>query len=67
MKKMNVNIAVPDWARWMAQNDTGEWWFFEERPQPLEKYGNWYVAGMMGLAYRDEPNKRWTKTLYEVS
>lgn len=23
---------APEWAEWVAMDDTGEWWWYEERP-----------------------------------
>jgi len=29
-------VSAPDWARWLAQDPDGRWWWYEEPPQPGE-------------------------------
>lgn len=45
MATMNVEIEVPEWAKYVAQDYSGEWWFYEIEPTPLSLH--W--AGKVGF------------------
>jgi hypothetical protein len=33
----------PDWAKWLAQDRSGKWWWFEEEPMYMDYDGKWAV------------------------
>ena len=66
-------VEVPDWAKWVAQDKDGEWYWYATRPEPSKRYGFWYCPDSEGPCLEDprpaftgNPNKKWTSELYEV-
>lgn len=52
---------APEWARYVAQDKSGEWYWFEHEPKK-ESGGYWYLdrrAGQTEQAHKEE----WTLTL----
>lgn len=41
---------APKWANFVAQDDNGDWWWFESKPQLFE--GTWWT-GRSGLRVED--------------
>jgi len=64
--QVTVEIEVPEGAKWMAQDQNGEWFFYSERPAPID--GMWVAGdGEMRFAYPDKrPGKDWKNQLFEV-
>jgi hypothetical protein len=40
-KYFSLNLRVPEWANWMAQNREGDWWVFANKPEPDKTHDNW--------------------------
>ena len=34
------NIELPNWVKWVAQDENGSWWGFSV--EPLEHFSGWY-------------------------
>ena len=41
MKTINLEIQVPDWVEWIAQDDSGAWTGFSARPE-YKKDERWW-------------------------
>ena len=41
MKTINLEIQVPDWAEYVAQDDSGSWMAFSDEPE-LEELDGWW-------------------------
>lgn len=58
---------APDWAMWRAQDEDGEWWWYERKPHPSEdKNKQWLegsINGLMIRALNDDVNPNWRNTL----
>lgn len=52
---------APDWARWLAQDAHGPWFWFENRPRKCTRV--WDARGRIEWATTD--SKPWTETLEE--
>lgn len=63
---MNVTLHAPDWARWMAQNESGWWFFYKDKPRPSAFQNWWFSYEGSRQAYLGEPNPDWRNTLHEV-
>ena len=64
--QITVTIEVPEWAKWMAMDECGEWWFYEYKP--CIGLGVWNPpaneTGACKRAYLDEfPKVDWTISL----
>jgi hypothetical protein len=67
MSKQNNNTQppwseAPDWAMWVAQDYTGEWWWYEEEPQPHNR-GIFAFGGERRKANTSSANLNWQSTL----
>ena len=63
--KMKVEIVVPEWANWMAQDKSGEWCFYENKPKHGKMF--WmHATGQADLSHRGIPPKDWTQELYKL-
>ena len=29
---LTINVPIPDWAEWLAQDGDGTWWVYDVRP-----------------------------------
>lgn len=59
---------APPWARWLAQNKNGVWWWFEKKPtaNDSEIHGRiWEIehTDKFFLAGFGEPSEKWKDTL----
>lgn len=54
--------TAPEWADWLAQNEYGEWSWFESEPKPRE-YCWWHTVTTDSK--RASANKNWQQTLQE--
>ena len=70
---MNVDLSVPEWARFIAQDARGQWWWYERRPKPIE--GEWRLVrktdndwdwGRLAMAYSGFPPADYSRELWEV-
>jgi hypothetical protein len=52
---------APKWARWLAQDLTGGWWWYAKRPALDENNGFWDSAGTNEQA--QFKNEKWQETL----
>ena len=66
-------VEVPDWAKWVAQDEDGEWYWYATRPEPSKQQGVWYCPDPeywcindAGPAFVGNPNKKWMDEVYEV-
>lgn len=62
---MNVEIKVPEWARWMAQDANGEWYFYGKKP--ICRGNDWgQSGGRFEAAYSGEASDDWDDSLHKV-
>lgn len=68
MKKVNIEVLVPENMNWMATDDKGHVTVFENKPVPKTKedYNYWFAEG--GTIYiADVPKpKNWKETLVKI-
>lgn len=53
---------APQWARYLAKNSNGDWWWHELKPEVDNRRGLWHSNGLDKLAYY---NKDWIDSLEE--
>ena len=53
---------APEWARYLAMDSTGYWFWFEEKPRDMATHWLVYNNGRFSLA---SEGIDWTKTLEE--
>ena len=60
-----LRFAVPDEARWIAQDECGDIWWYAERPASNRDcwYGSWESDCVLGSGVR---NSRWREAIVEV-
>jgi hypothetical protein len=51
---------APDWAKYLAQDENGSWWFFSNEPKPLQTL--WNNDGLDSLK-SNVKNHNWRETL----
>lgn len=62
-------INAPLWAQWLAQDQTGEWYWYKTKPQAIVKLwgntndGQWVTVYLKQRACRGHPNPDWRETL----
>jgi len=65
MKTVTLEIALPEWANWIAQDDGGEWFAFEGMPRIVD--GVWdYDDKKRDIIAFCEPSDNWKDSLREV-
>jgi hypothetical protein len=57
-------IDAPDWAQWLAQDEDGEWNWFQDKPQVMGR-GEWMTltGGNFEWARTTPCQRKWQKTL----
>ena len=56
---------APRWADWLAQDASGQWWWYEREPRALN--ARWVAVNLKSkqLAGKGDRNSRWRETLEE--
>jgi hypothetical protein len=54
---------APDWAQWLAQDEDGEWWWYELEPKQActDAWSEW--EGLHRAAFVPRHNAEWKDTL----
>lgn len=57
---------IPDWARWLAQDEDGAWWAYEAEPN--QQHNGWYEneVGRIRRLGRGEPPVDWRNCLIRL-
>lgn len=61
---MKVEIEIPEWANWMAQDEDGKWYCFVNKPKPRGVI--WNDGGFALMLYRGKPSPDWREELYKI-
>jgi hypothetical protein len=62
-----IETEVPDWVRWVAQDEDGEWYAHQNEPELFDKWRHWSSDGRITkIGCSDRKNPRWRETLHEV-
>lgn len=65
MKTVLENLPIPPWARFIAMNKAGDWWFHELRPGAHRD--TWVSAGNFAKAFTDPTLcDDWYQSLYLI-
>ena len=65
MRTVQIEMMVPDHAKYIAQDHNGCWWWYQEPPIAGEAV--WYsTRGDRGAIGKGEPPESFTKELYEL-
>lgn len=65
MKTVPIPVQVPDWVKWVAQDEDGTWVAYEIKPHSTSIY--WHVPiGQWESLFNGHPNPNWRETLREV-
>lgn len=52
---------APSWAMWLAQNDDGQWWWYENKPEVCHSMG--YHCAESGRSEEATYEEDWDDTL----
>jgi len=52
---------APEWARWLAQDGNGVWFWYSTKPKVIQGDDRWSYGGTYKRAYVD--TKGWKKSL----
>ncbi len=65
---ITMQVAIPPWARFIAQDLRGDWWVFSKRPAPSH-HNEWDLLDgrIARLVVGFNRNPHWLETLAEVS
>jgi len=61
---MLIDIQIPDWANWIAQDADGEW--VAHASEPSVGYSCWNSMRKYQVIAAGKPPADWTKTLQRV-
>lgn len=66
MKTIPIPVQVPDWAKWVAQDEGGDWCVYESRP--VDSKTSWFPTDkrLAMCVAGGSPNPNWRETLREV-
>lgn len=56
---------APKWARYLAQDEDGKWWWYEKKPRPLEGFW-WSDTGLVEEACVQSPSSNWESSLQQL-
>lgn len=64
MNTLEAEVAVPDWANWIAVDKDGTCYAFADKP--VKRARVWDVSGFSAsrILYRGKPPKNWKEELY---
>ena len=70
MKTVNIEVMVPMWAKWLAQDLNGNWYIYENKPK-VEFESYWKMTGLdtsarFEVITEGVPNQHWKETLVEI-
>ena len=68
MDKLKVEIGVPDWVRWIAQDADGKWHGYNIEPKNTEcgdEWTNYTEKCRWKFLYASMKTKNWKQELYE--
>lgn len=66
MSKIDTELKLASWVRWIAQDADGRWWGFEIEPN--QSYCGWYeneIGRYIQLA-QEKPDIQWRTTLRRI-
>ena len=63
---MKFDIEVPEWTRYLAQDNNGEWKAFDAEPMPECSWWRCGTPCKWLTICKGEPPEDWTQELYEV-
>ena len=66
-KTILIPVQVPDWAKWVAQDEDGAWFAFSCKPLPGSAVWNTHHGSMEELCETHSFNPNWRETLREVA
>jgi hypothetical protein len=72
MKTVKIEIQVPDWAKFIAQDENGQWNAFDKRPfhiigrNGMHGYWNPITYSYESLFKTSKFNPNWKETLIKV-
>jgi hypothetical protein len=65
-----IETEVPDWVRWVAQDEDGDWWAYEDEPKIPGRGSRRWLNNLNGrcipIGSGDGSNPNWRETLHEV-
>jgi len=66
--KVTIDLYVPEWAKWIAQDMNGRWYFYESEPfLAARSWSGWLVScGRACYSYQSNAPKDFKKELYEL-
>lgn len=58
---------APSWALWLAQDKSGDWYWYATKPEPAPRWRVWATIGMSisKLAGHSQPEGNWKEVLEE--
>lgn len=61
-----MDITIPDWVCWIAQDADGVWWGYQVEPNQSDS--SWYENEVGKIVRLDSaaPNRDWLQTLKQV-
>jgi len=62
----SVDMNIPEWAEFIAQDEDGQWWAYETEPNL--SHISWYEneVGQIAKLEKTMANKKWKKSLRKV-
>ena len=66
MKTIKLEVQIPEEAKYIAQDEDGEWWAFKKEPRKDTQDGGWLVNFDGDYLVKGIPNPNWRDTLIKV-
>ena len=54
---------APGWAEWLAQDKSGKWYWFEQKPRIIESDKQWYSTHYQPASACNSDSYSWKETL----
>ncbi len=74
--KLTVDVEIPEKAKWIAQDESGSWCWYENKPKPVARWKIWddTAAGdhlgfliTVDIMPSGVKVKNWKEQLYEIT
>ncbi|HIJ23068.1 MAG TPA: hypothetical protein HPP64_09150 [Gammaproteobacteria bacterium] len=70
-RQVGLKVQVPEWANWIAQDKSGTWWVYKEKPYLTVLFGKEHIDAWWSKAQNEIIGKtlnknKWRKSLKRI-
>ena len=65
-RQVKIKVQVPEWANWIAQDKSGTWWVYKEKPYLKEPIDVWWSKAQNEIIGKTLNKNKWRKSLKRI-